>query len=97
MSLQKLEVIIHKYPVSGEFHILLRGHHPNTAFESHVEGKFVSYRDAYNTLNRMKSLFTLVGYEVVGLNHESTEEDGRSFCERMAFVVLDTDKVESKE
>ena len=87
----KLQVIITKQTVSEGFYIMMRGHAPNPKFKSCISHR-LDYKTAYWTALGIASALSLAGNEAKVVNDQWAEQDGRDFCELMAFENLETDK-----
>ena len=86
----KIQVIIAKEIVSEGFYIEMYGHMPNPKFKSFIGGRLHRYKEAYQAAHWIESALTLVGHKAEVVNDQWAEQDGKDFCDLMAFENLKT-------
>jgi hypothetical protein len=86
----QLQVIIAKQTVSEGFFVMLRGHKPNSEFKSFVSRRLPDYQSAFWSAQEIAHALILTGNETKLVNDRWAADDGKTFCELMAFEKLDT-------
>lgn len=87
--MKNIKIIIDK-STSGNFQIKMKGHFPNIYFKSTLD-ICETYKEAYWKSNTIRHVIKVLGNQVEVLNSVNAKDDGKNYCDLMAFNELGTD------